>query len=148
MTFCQTPAHRKVYRISFVFRREAQAEWLKKEQHDAQYPGMKALAASNPCAALTLYPSASNPVNGSNAIAFVHASLFFNTARSIDVPDQMRVRKKGAASGVVAQDSRPCRTTGLEGQEGKGGKERRGEDERKRRSRVRESPHVSSSTPS
>lgn len=70
---------------------------------------MNALAASNPCAALTLYPSASKPVNGSSAIAFVQASLFLRTARSIEVPDQIRVRKKGAASGVVAQDSRPYR---------------------------------------
>lgn len=47
-------------------------------------------------------------MNSSKLMALTHVSLLVRMARTIAVLAQMRLRKKGAASGVVDQDSRPC----------------------------------------
>lgn len=96
-----------------------------------QYPGMKEVAASSPWAARTtrggqaevqltlrelavdrashlpLYPTGSTPVNSSRLMALTQVSFELTMARSIAVEAQIRLRKKGAASGVVLHDSRP-----------------------------------------
>lgn len=48
-------------------------------------------------------------MNSSKLMARTQVSLLVRMARTIAVLAQIRLRKKGAESGVVDHDSRPCR---------------------------------------